>query len=51
VGRVQPLPVKVYGYIGEANPFLAALSSCLLVFPPLVLLWANKRILYREVGS
>ncbi len=51
VGRVQTLPVKVYGYIGEANPFLAALSSCLLVFPPLVLLWANKRILYREVGS
>jgi putative spermidine/putrescine transport system permease protein len=49
VGRVQTLTVKVYGYISEANPFLAALSSCLLVFPPLVLLWVNKRILYREV--
>jgi len=51
VGRVQTLPVQVYGYIGEANPFLAALSSCLLVFPPLLLLWVNKRILYREVGG
>ena len=49
VGKVQTLTIRVYQYIGEASPFLAALSSCLLVFPPLLLLWVNKRMLYKEV--
>jgi putative spermidine/putrescine transport system permease protein len=48
-GKVQTLPVKVYEYIGEANVPYAALASCLLVLPPAVLLWANKRYVFRQV--
>ena len=47
VGKVQTLTVKVFQYIGEANIFYAALSSMLLVLPPLVLLWANKQVLFK----
>ncbi|HYM60638.1 MAG TPA: ABC transporter permease [Thermoanaerobaculia bacterium] len=46
-GKVQTLPLKVFDYIGEANPGYAALSSCLLVIPPVVMLWINKRLLPR----
>ncbi len=48
-GKVQTLPVKVYEYIGEANVYYAALASCLLVLPPALLLWANKRYLFKQV--
>lgn len=48
VGQVQTLPVKVYQYINEANPYWAALAGCLLSLPPLVLLWVNKRFLFTE---
>ncbi|MBK8967304.1 MAG: ABC transporter permease [Lewinellaceae bacterium] len=42
-GRVPTLPVRVYQYIGEANPYFAALGSTLLIWPPLLLLWLNYR--------
>jgi len=48
-GKVQTLPVKVYEYIGEANIYYAALASCLLVLPPALLLWANKRFVFKQV--
>jgi ABC-type spermidine/putrescine transport system permease subunit II len=48
-GRVKTLPLKVYDFIGEANVFYAALASCLLVVPPVLLLWLNKRFLFRAV--
>ena len=47
-GKVQTLTIKVFQYIGEANIFYAALSSCLLIIPPIFLLWINKRfVLYQ----
>lgn len=46
VGKVQTLTVKVFQYISEANIFYAALASCLLVAPPIVLLWINKRFVF-----
>lgn len=46
-GRVQTLPIKVYEYVGAANVYYAALASCLLVLPPAVLLWANKRFVFK----
>ncbi len=46
-GRVQTLPIKVYDALGEANLPYAAVSGCLLVIPPLLLLWTNKRLLPR----
>lgn len=42
-GRVATLPVRVYQYVGEANPYFAALGSTLLIWPPLLLLWLNYR--------
>jgi ABC-type spermidine/putrescine transport system permease subunit II len=48
-GRVKTLPLKVYDFIGEANVFYAALASCLLVVPPVLVLWLNKRFLFRAV--
>lgn len=47
-GQVQTLPVKVYDYISEANMYQAALASCLLVLPPAVLLWINKRFVFQS---
>lgn len=43
LGQVRTLTIAVYQYIGEANPFVAALASCLVILPPLVLLWLNQR--------
>ena len=48
-GKVQTLPIKVYEFIGEANIQYAALASCLLVIPPAVLLWINKRFVFKPV--
>jgi len=46
-GKVQTLTIKVYQFLTEANLFYAALSSCLLVLPPVLLLWLNKQIIFR----
>ncbi|MFY9825237.1 MAG: ABC transporter permease [Thermoanaerobaculia bacterium] len=48
-GQVKTLTLKVYDFVGEANVFYAALASCLLIIPPALLLWANKRILFKAV--
>lgn len=48
-GKVQTLTVKVYQFVTEANIFYAALSCCLLVVPPVLLLWMNKQIIFRQV--
>lgn len=45
-GRVQTLTVRVFEYIGSGNFPLAAVSACLLVFPPLVLLVCNRRFVF-----
>jgi putative spermidine/putrescine transport system permease protein len=47
-GKVQTLPLKVFDFVNEANMYYAALASCLIVVPPLVLLWANKRFVFRR---
>lgn len=50
VGKVQTLTLKVFQYVTEANIFYAALASCLLVMPPVVLLWLNKKYVFSRVG-
>jgi putative spermidine/putrescine transport system permease protein len=45
LGQVPTLTVRVFQYIGETNPYFAAVSSCLLILPPLILLWANSAYL------
>jgi putative spermidine/putrescine transport system permease protein len=48
LGKVQTLTLKTYQFIGESNVYFAALASCLLVFPPLILLWFNRRFVFKE---
>lgn len=48
VGKVQTLTLKVFQYINEANFYNAALSSSLLVLPPVILLYFNKRYLFQK---
>lgn len=47
-GKIQTLTIRVYQYIGEANIYLAAFSSLILIVPPLVLLWINKKFVLRN---
>jgi putative spermidine/putrescine transport system permease protein len=49
VGKIQTLTVKVFQYIGEANPYYAAVSSCLLMFPPVIVLFINKKYLFNTL--
>lgn len=44
-GKVQTLPLKVFNYLNEANPYVAALAACLLIGPPLVVLMVNRRLM------
>lgn len=48
VGKVQTLTLKVFQYINEANFYNAAMSSSLLVLPPIILLYFNKRYLFKK---
>ncbi|TYP93642.1 putative spermidine/putrescine transport system permease protein [Fodinibius salinus] len=48
VGKVQTLTLKVFQYINEASFYNAALSSSLLVLPPIILLYFNKRYLFQK---
>lgn len=48
VGQIQTLTLKVYQYIGEANIYYAAISSCIIVLPIVFLLWINKRFIYSK---
>lgn len=48
-GKVQTLPVKVFFYVKEANFYYGALSGCLLMLPPVLLLWLNKRYIFNKV--
>jgi len=48
-GTCLTLPLRVYDYVGEANPGYAAVSACLLILPPVLVMWANRRILVKVV--
>ena len=47
-GKVQSLTIKVFQYLTEANIFYASLSCCLLILPPIFLLWINKKFIYHK---
>ena len=44
VGKIHTLTLKVYEYVGEANPYFAAISSLLILLPPVILLRLNKQV-------
>lgn len=45
-GKVRTLTVSVFNFVTEANIFYAALSCCLLILPPMLLLYINKRFIF-----
>jgi putative spermidine/putrescine transport system permease protein len=47
VGKVPTLTIRVFQYVNEANLFLAALASCLLILPPVLLLWVNRSVVLK----
>ncbi len=49
VGKVQTLTIKVFLFIKEANFYYGALSCCLLIFPPVVLLYLNKKYVFNKL--
>ncbi len=49
IGKVQTLTIKVFLFIKEANYYYGALSCCLLIFPPVVLLYFNKRYVFKNL--
>lgn len=49
LGKVKTLTLQVFEYVGEANIPYAAVSSLLLVLPPVVLLWFNKRYVFTKL--
>lgn len=51
VGAVKTLPISVFAYINEAGIFFAALASCLLILPPMILIWVNKRFIFNTQNS
>jgi putative spermidine/putrescine transport system permease protein len=48
-GKVKTLPIKVYDFVYEANVHDAAVVGIILVVPPLVLLWFNRRFLFKVI--
>lgn len=49
VGKVQTLTVKVFLFIKESNFYFGAMSCCLLMIPPLILLYVNKKYVYNQM--
>ncbi|MEP7194874.1 MAG: ABC transporter permease [Saprospiraceae bacterium] len=47
LSKVQTLTIRMYQYINESNIYFAALGSCLLIFPPIILLWMNKNMVFK----
>lgn len=49
LGKVKTLTILVFKYVNEANIFHAALASLLLMLPPGLLMWLNKKIVFRGI--
>lgn len=50
-GKVETLTIMVYRYVTEANPYLAALAGIILILPPVILLFMNRKIIIRKEWS
>ena len=49
VGKVPTLTIRTMQYVREADPHQAALASCLMVLPVLLLLVVNQRLFLKRV--
>ncbi|UZR97918.1 ABC transporter permease [Chondrinema litorale] len=48
IGKVKTLTILTMQFVKEANPHLAGVVACLLVFPPLLLLAFNQRVFLKQ---
>jgi len=48
IGKVETLPIKTMLFIKEANPHLAALSACIMVFPIVSFLIINRQLFAKK---
>lgn len=48
IGKVETLTIMVYRYVAESNPYLAALAGTVLIIPPLLLLFVNRKFIVRK---
>ncbi len=48
-GKVRTLPLRVFDYALEADLAYAAVAGLLLILPPLLLLWIERRIVFKVV--
>lgn len=51
IGKVETLTIMVYRFVAESNPYLAALSGTLLVIPPTILLFVNRKFIFQKDWS
>jgi len=51
IGKVETLTIMVYRFVAESNPYLAALAGTVLIIPPLLLLFVNRKFIIRKGWS
>lgn len=49
VGKVQTLTIKVFLFIKESNFYYGAMSCCLLMIPPIILIYLNKKYVFNKL--
>jgi len=49
VGKVQTLTIKVFLFIKESNFYYGAMSCCLLIIPPVILIYVNKKYVFNKL--
>ncbi|GAA5220453.1 ABC transporter permease [Membranihabitans marinus] len=49
VGKVETLTIKVFLFIKEANFYYGAMSCCLLILPPALLIYFNKKYVFNKL--
>lgn len=48
IGKVPTLTIQTMQYVGEANPYVAAVAACLMVLPLVALLAVNRKVFLRN---
>lgn len=48
-GAVKTLPLRVFDYVFESDPGLAAVAGLMLVAPPILMLWFERKLLLKAV--
>jgi putative spermidine/putrescine transport system permease protein len=49
IGKVKTMTVLIFQYINEANIYYAALAGMLLIVPPIIFLWLNKKFAFNKL--